>query len=90
MGLHICSACGHTESIFGEGGGESIAEEYQTTLLGSLPLDKRIREEGDKGKPIVAADPEGTITAHYRNIAKGLMAALAETSVAAPTITVED
>jgi len=90
MGLHICSGCGHTESIFGEGGGESIAEEYQTTLLGSLPLDKRIREEGDNGKPIVAADPQGTIASHYRNIATGLMAALAETSVAAPIITVED
>lgn len=90
MGLHICSGCGHTESIFGEGGGESIAEEYQTTLLGSLPLDKRIREDGDNGTPIFAADPEGTIAAHYRSIASGLMAALAETSVTAPIITVED
>ncbi len=90
MGLHICSGCGHTESIFGEGGGESIAEEYQTKLLGSLPLDKRIREEGDNGTPIFAADSEGTIAAHYRNIATGLMKALAETSVAAPVITVED
>jgi len=90
MGLHICSGCGHTESIFGEGGGESIAEEYQTILLGSLPLDKRIREEGDNGTPIFAADPEGAIASHYRTIASGLMAALAETSVAAPIITIED
>ena len=90
MGLHICSSCNHSESIFGEGGGESIAEQYQTTLLGSLPLDKRIREEGDNGKPIFASDPEGAIAAHYSGIATGLMAALAQSSVAAPIITVED
>lgn len=90
MGLHICSSCGHTESIFGEGGGERIAEEYQTNLLGSLPLDKGIREEGDKGTPIFMTNPEGSIASHYSSIASNLMAALAETSVAAPIITVED
>ena len=90
MALHICTECNHSEAIFGTGGGESIAAEYQTTLLGSLPLDKRIREEGDKGQPIVVADAEGSVATHYRNIAKNLMVALAETSVAAPIISIED
>ena len=90
MALHICSNCGHSEAVFGEGGGARIAAEYDSVLLGSLPLDKRIREEGDTGQPIVASDPEGTIAAHYKSIAQSLMTALAATSVAAPIISIED
>ena len=70
MSLHICSACGHEEAIFGEGGGERIAEEYQTELLGQLPLLKSIREQTDTGTPSVAADPEGRVAEIYREIAQ--------------------
>jgi ATP-binding protein involved in chromosome partitioning len=35
MATHICTQCGHEEHIFGEGGGERIARDYQTELLGS-------------------------------------------------------
>ena len=45
MSLHICSKCGNEESIFGEGGGSSLAEESKVDLLGKLPLDKSIREQ---------------------------------------------
>ncbi|MCD8513192.1 MAG: iron-sulfur cluster carrier protein ApbC [Nitrincola sp.] len=70
MSLHICSACGHEEAIFGEGGGERIAEDYQTELLGQLPLLKSIREQTDTGTPSVAADPEGRVAEIYREIAQ--------------------
>lgn len=76
MALHICSNCGHTEHIFGAGGGERIAREYQTELLGSLPLDLSIRETADAGKPSVAADAESTIALNYRAIARKLAANL--------------
>lgn len=56
MALHTCSNCGHTEAIFGEGGGESIAEQYGVPLLGQLPLAKGIREQADKGEPSVIAN----------------------------------
>ena len=60
MALHTCSNCGHTEAIFGAGGGESIAKEYQVPLLGQLPLASDIRAQADKGVPsVIANDGQG-------------------------------
>ena len=44
MSLHICSACGHEEAIFGSGGGELLSREYGVDVIGRLPLDIVIRE----------------------------------------------
>lgn len=74
MAIHICSNCGHEEHVFGQGGGERIARDYQTELLGSLPLDLSIRADADRGKPSVAADPESVISQKYRAIARKLAA----------------
>lgn len=74
MAIHTCSSCGHEEYIFGEGGGERIARDYQTELLGSLPLDLSIRADADRGKPSVAADPDSAISQKYRAIARKLVA----------------
>ena len=76
MALHICSRCGHEEPIFGEGGGERIAEQYGVTLLGSLPLDISIREQADSGRPTVVAEPEGRLATIYREIARRMAAQL--------------
>ena len=70
MSLHICSSCGHEERIFGEGGGERMCKDYGTEFLGALPLDIRIREETDSGKPTVVAEPESRIAEIYRAIAR--------------------
>lgn len=51
MSLHRCSQCGHHDPIFGQGGAAQLAREYQCDLLGQLPLDSRIRQEGDSGLP---------------------------------------
>ena len=72
MSVHVCSECGHQEHIFGEGGGESMAEQYGVELIGSLPLDKSIREQTDTGKPSVVAEPDGAIAMSYRSIARTL------------------
>jgi ATP-binding protein involved in chromosome partitioning len=77
MSTHICSQCGHEEHIFGSGGGARMAEEYHVDLLGSLPLDIRIREQADGGHPTVAADPDGPIARAYREIARHTAAKLA-------------
>lgn len=69
MGLHICSSCGHQEHIFGEGGAGRIAASYDVELLGSLPLDARIRAQSDAGVPVVSADPEGAVAQIYGQIA---------------------
>ncbi len=73
MAMHICSECGHTEAIFGDGGGANVAEQYETRLLGSLPLDRSIRENGDRGLPSVVAEPEAAIAQHYRQIAQSVI-----------------
>lgn len=76
MSIHVCSECGHEEPIFGAGGGEVMAEKYNTSFLGSLPLDIRIREDTDKGHPTVVADPDGAVANSYREIARRTAAAL--------------
>ncbi|GAA3913096.1 iron-sulfur cluster carrier protein ApbC [Litoribacillus peritrichatus] len=77
MSTHICTNCGHEEPIFGEGGGDRIAAEYGTSLLGELPLSLSIREKADSGKPSVVDDPESPIAMMYLEIARRSMARLA-------------
>ncbi len=77
MATHICSNCGHEEAIFGEGGADKIVEDFDVRLLGRLPLDARIREQTDSGKPTVVAEPESAITAAYRQAAWNIGAAQA-------------
>jgi ATP-binding protein involved in chromosome partitioning len=70
MSMHICSKCGHAEAIFGEGGGEKMCADYNVPFLGGLPLDIRIREQTDAGRPTVVADPDGKVAHIYREIAR--------------------
>ena len=92
MAIHICSNCGHEEHIFGAGGGERIASQYQCPLLGSLPLDLSIREQADGGKPSVAADSESPISQMYRQIARRMGAELwrIQRQAIVPEISVSD
>jgi ATP-binding protein involved in chromosome partitioning len=76
MSIHICSNCGHEEHIFGAGGGARMAEQNGVELLGSLPLDIRIREETDGGKPTVVAEPDSRVSEIYREIARKTAAKL--------------
>ena len=70
MSIHVCSNCGHAEHIFGEGGAEAMSRDYNVPFLGGLPLDIRIREQADSGRPTVVADPDGPIADIYRAIAR--------------------
>ena len=80
MAIHICSSCGHAEHIFGSGGGERMSSDYGVELLGSLPLDIRIREQADSGKPTVVSDPDGPVAAIYRDVARKVAARIAKQS----------
>jgi ATP-binding protein involved in chromosome partitioning len=77
MSMHICSQCGHAEAIFGEGGGALMAETNHVDFLGALPLDIKIRQFADSGRPTVVADPEGTAAKIYKEIARKTAARLA-------------
>ena len=77
MSTHICSSCGHEEAIFGSGGADKMVADFEIPLLGRLPLDARIREQTDSGRPTVIAEPDSDIAAAYRNAAIQIAAAQA-------------
>ncbi|MEO6117917.1 MAG: iron-sulfur cluster carrier protein ApbC [Methylotenera sp.] len=81
MSTHICSNCGHEEHIFGAGGGALMSKEYNVDLLGSLPLDIKIREQSDGGKPTVVAEPDSKIANIYKQIARTVAVKIANTSL---------
>ena len=76
MSYLICTSCGHKETIFGQGGGDKIANEFSLPLLGAIPLDKRLHEETDNGKPTVAAAPNSTIAKQFYTVARHVSAKL--------------
>jgi ATP-binding protein involved in chromosome partitioning len=78
MAVHVCSHCGHAEHIFGAGGAARMSADYGVDVLGSLPLDIRIREQTDSGRPTVVAEPDGAIAAEYKTIARKVGIKLAE------------
>ncbi len=94
MSTHVCSHCGHEEAIFGSGGGARMAAQYGVQLLGELPLDSRIREEADGGRPTVVAAPGTARAAAYLSLARRAAGELArrgkDRSTLFPKIVVED
>ena len=70
MAMHTCSKCGNEEHIFGSGGAEKMCRDYGVSLLGSLPLDIKIREQSDNGNPTVVAEPESSAAKTYKKIAR--------------------
>ena len=52
------------------GGGEKMGKDYDSEMLGSLPLDIHIREQADSGRPTVVADPDGEIAGIYKSVAR--------------------
>jgi ATP-binding protein involved in chromosome partitioning len=76
MSIHICPKCGNEEFIFGAGGGQRLAQQFDVDLLGVLPLDSHIREAVDGGHPTVVSDPEGRVAQIYREIARRASAKL--------------
>ena len=76
MSYHVCSACGHHEPLFGTGGGQKMAEQYQVALLGQLPLHIDIRQHMDDGCPTVFGAPTGELAEAYLKLARRVGAEL--------------
>lgn len=70
MSWHACSQCHHRDPIFGEGGGQRMAEAFGLPLLAQLPLDANIQRSGDAGVPVVVADPESALAAPFWEMAQ--------------------
>ncbi len=90
MSTYICSECGHEDSIFGSGGGGSIAAEYQTRVLAQLPLSISVRHQSDQGVPIVVSAPDDPASESLRNAARDIASALQEDQPKGPSINVLD
>lgn len=66
MSSYLCPKCGHEAEIFGHGGGAEMAQRDNVPFLGEMPLDIRIRQEVDAGRPTLAQDPDGELALRYR------------------------
>jgi ATP-binding protein involved in chromosome partitioning len=66
---------GSRYTIFGEGGGQRLADEVDAPLLGKVPLQEELRVCADEGRPLVAADPDAPASQALFHLARGLVAA---------------
>jgi ATP-binding protein involved in chromosome partitioning len=72
MSYFVCPSCDEKHEIFGSGGGEELARDLGAQLLGRVPLDVRLREGGDSGKPLVISDPDAPASEELLKIAAAL------------------
>ncbi len=90
MSYFLCPHCGGRTDIFAHGGARHEAEKYGVPFLGEVPLDIKIREHSDNGRPLMADDPNHEQAKIFRAIAAKVKAALeAGRARAAPKITIE-
>ncbi len=66
---------GERLTIFGEGGGQLLADELDIPLLGKIPLSEPLREHADSGSPLVTAEPDSPASQAIRQAARGIIAA---------------
>jgi ATP-binding protein involved in chromosome partitioning len=79
---------GERFQIFGEGGGQLLAEELDVPLLGKVPLTMGLREQSDAGTPLVFSDPDDPAAQALREAARGLIAIAPPAPVQLPTLPV--
>jgi ATP-binding protein involved in chromosome partitioning len=60
--------------IFGEGGGQLLADELEVPLLGKVPLTMPLRETADAGRPLIDVDPDDPASQAIRQAARGIVA----------------
>ena len=70
MSYFIAPDTGTRYDIFGEGGGERLAEQYGVPFLGAIPLGIEVREGGDKGVPVVVSQPDSPQAQAFRHVAE--------------------
>jgi ATP-binding protein involved in chromosome partitioning len=65
---------GERYAIFGEGGGQALADELDVPLLGKVPLTMPLREQADDGTPLVFTDPDDPAAQAITRTARGIIA----------------
>ena len=72
MSAFHCPECGHVSHIFSKNGGANLAADFQVPLLSSLPLEEKIMETSETGKPIVLSQKKSPIAKAYLQLAKDI------------------
>ena len=72
MSYFVCPSCEERHYIFGTGGGEALARELDSKVLGQVPIDVRLREGADAGKPLVISDPDAPASRALLEVAAAL------------------
>ena len=70
MSYFVAPDTGTRYNIFGEGGGERLAQRYQVPFLGAVPLGIDVREGGDKGVPVVVGQPDSPQALAFRHVSE--------------------
>ncbi len=74
MSGFVCAHCHQTTDIFGSGGGEAMAKDLGIPMLGKVPIDPRVREGGDEGRPVVALFPDSPAAVALSEVARRVAA----------------
>jgi ATP-binding protein involved in chromosome partitioning len=74
MSYFSCPHCGERVEIFSHGGGRRVAEQFGTAFLGEIPLDVRVRQGGDDGRPVVVYDSKSGPALAFKEMAEKLAA----------------
>lgn len=73
MSGFICPNCGEEYDIFGKGTSQTLADKYKTSLMAQIPLEPKVREGGDNGKPITFFEPSSVSAKVYMEAATKLV-----------------
>jgi ATP-binding protein involved in chromosome partitioning len=72
MSFFRCPHCGERSDIFSHGGGEAASKKLDVPFLGEVPIDLKIREGGDAGRPVLVDDSESPQSKVFMNLAEQL------------------
>lgn len=76
MSGHTCSHCGHAEAVFGAGGAQTLAQEFNVPVLATFPLSAQLGKDTDSGTPPVVKEPNSSFAQQYRTLARSVAAQL--------------
>ncbi|MFQ5707169.1 MAG: Mrp/NBP35 family ATP-binding protein [bacterium] len=74
MSYFVCPHCQERTEIFDHGGGKRASEKFNVPFLGEIPLETNVRIGGDKGTPIVVAEPDSPVSKAFEKLAADIMA----------------
>ncbi|QER41854.1 Mrp/NBP35 family ATP-binding protein [Thermodesulfobacterium sp. TA1] len=78
MSGFICPHCGKPIDLFKRGGGQKLADEFGLRFLGRIPVDPRVVDTGDTGRPVIAAYPESITAKAFEELVRNIVAATEE------------